>query len=337
LSSISNTPRGFTQHEHLNSVELIHMNGRAFDYNLGRFLSVDPIIQFPTNSQSLNPYSYIMNNPLAGTDPTGFKVDWNGTSCEGLGVDDCRFELASGGWSTALRHYGLSSGRNGAKRQEVRQENKRPEGPNKGSGCDSLSCLVTGTLLSAFGESDRDSGGTSYQCQDNPGLCNRTDKERVEFFAQALNNAADTADKAIIETGKQVGKRAKDPWTYAPMILGGLRAIGRIVFGAKGLRTGTKAINLPSWRKVKIDMGHVLERHRVGGALTGGRDVFPEHLTDRQVERIVRQAYKSGVRAASQGDRVLVVGRAEGYSVEMWINTATNVIETAYPVNFSTR
>ena len=29
-------------------------------------------MQFPANSQSLNPYSYIMNNPLAGTDPTGF-------------------------------------------------------------------------------------------------------------------------------------------------------------------------------------------------------------------------------------------------------------------------
>uniref|UniRef100_UPI0040473E5F RHS repeat-associated core domain-containing protein n=1 Tax=Rheinheimera sp. TaxID=1869214 RepID=UPI0040473E5F len=48
------------------------MNGRAYDYNLGRFLSVDPIIQAPGNSQSLNPYSYIMNNPLAGTDPTGY-------------------------------------------------------------------------------------------------------------------------------------------------------------------------------------------------------------------------------------------------------------------------
>ena len=48
------------------------MNGRAYDYNLGRFLSVDPVIQSPTNSQSLNPYSYIMNNPLAGTDPTGY-------------------------------------------------------------------------------------------------------------------------------------------------------------------------------------------------------------------------------------------------------------------------
>lgn len=66
------TTRGFTDHEHLDKVDLIHMNGRAYDYNLGRFLSVDPIIQSPGNSQSLNPYSYIMNNPLAGTDPSGY-------------------------------------------------------------------------------------------------------------------------------------------------------------------------------------------------------------------------------------------------------------------------
>ncbi|RDX35047.1 hypothetical protein DZA37_01150 [Kangiella sp. HD9-110m-PIT-SAG06] len=48
------------------------MNGRAYDYNLGRFLSVDPFVQSPGNSQSMNPYSYIMNNPLAGTDPSGY-------------------------------------------------------------------------------------------------------------------------------------------------------------------------------------------------------------------------------------------------------------------------
>ena len=64
--------RGFTGHEHLDDVELIHMNGRAFDYNLGRFLSVDPFIVFPKNSQSINAYSYLMNNPLSGTDPSGY-------------------------------------------------------------------------------------------------------------------------------------------------------------------------------------------------------------------------------------------------------------------------
>ena len=50
------------------------MNGRVYDYNLGRFLSVDPFIQAPGNSQSMNPYSYIMNNPLSGTDPSGYEA-----------------------------------------------------------------------------------------------------------------------------------------------------------------------------------------------------------------------------------------------------------------------
>jgi RHS repeat-associated protein len=72
LGSTANTPHGFTGHEHLNSLNLIHMNGRVYDYALGRFTGVDPVIQFPLNSQSLNPYSYILNNPLSGTDPTGY-------------------------------------------------------------------------------------------------------------------------------------------------------------------------------------------------------------------------------------------------------------------------
>jgi hypothetical protein len=62
------------------------MNGRVYDYNLGRFLSVDPFIQAPTNSQSANPYSYIMNNPMAGTDPTGYCAtdDQMGDCVDGL-------------------------------------------------------------------------------------------------------------------------------------------------------------------------------------------------------------------------------------------------------------
>ncbi|MBX3712959.1 MAG: hypothetical protein KF800_13450 [Lysobacter sp.] len=93
LGSVAVTPKGFTQHEHLNQLELIHMNGRVFDYALGRFFSVDPIIQFPLNSQSLNPYSYILNNPLSGTDPTGYACSTGtniktegGPDCESLGV-----------------------------------------------------------------------------------------------------------------------------------------------------------------------------------------------------------------------------------------------------------
>jgi RHS repeat-associated protein len=66
---------GFTHQEMLDNVGLIHMNGRVYDPNLGRFLSVDPVFAFPTNTQSLNPYSYVLNNPLSYTDPTGYTPD----------------------------------------------------------------------------------------------------------------------------------------------------------------------------------------------------------------------------------------------------------------------
>ena len=66
------TDHGFTGHEHVDQHRLIHMNGRAYDPRLGRFLSVDPFISDPANGQALNAYSYIINNPFSGVDPSGF-------------------------------------------------------------------------------------------------------------------------------------------------------------------------------------------------------------------------------------------------------------------------
>lgn len=68
----STTPRGFTDHEHVDNLGVIHMNGRVYDPVLGRFLSPDPIVQSPHDAQSWNRYSYVRNNPLRYTDPSGF-------------------------------------------------------------------------------------------------------------------------------------------------------------------------------------------------------------------------------------------------------------------------
>ncbi len=65
------TTKGFTDHEHLDAVNLIHMNGRVYDPLIGRFLSPDDYVQFPESSQSYNRYTYVLNNPLSYTDPTG--------------------------------------------------------------------------------------------------------------------------------------------------------------------------------------------------------------------------------------------------------------------------
>ncbi len=65
--------RGFTGHEHL-AGGLIHMNGRIYDPVLGRFLSADIVVQFPSAITSYNRYAYVMNNPLAFTDPSGYFI-----------------------------------------------------------------------------------------------------------------------------------------------------------------------------------------------------------------------------------------------------------------------
>lgn len=64
--------RGFTGHEMLDNLNLVHMNGRIYDANLGRFLSADPVVQAPGDLQSYNRYSYVRNNPLTLTDPSGY-------------------------------------------------------------------------------------------------------------------------------------------------------------------------------------------------------------------------------------------------------------------------
>ncbi len=50
------------------------MNGRIYDAKLGRFLQADPFIDQPYNTQGLNRYSYVNNNPLNAIDPSGYGI-----------------------------------------------------------------------------------------------------------------------------------------------------------------------------------------------------------------------------------------------------------------------
>jgi RHS repeat-associated protein len=57
-----------------NTEYLDNMHARTYDPNLGRFLSVDPILNLKStmrSPQAWNRYSHVRNNPLTFTDPTG--------------------------------------------------------------------------------------------------------------------------------------------------------------------------------------------------------------------------------------------------------------------------
>jgi len=65
----------FTGHER----DLLASNPNTLDYmharydmaTMGRFLSIDPVLGIPNKPQSWNRYSYVQNNPMNRTDPTG--------------------------------------------------------------------------------------------------------------------------------------------------------------------------------------------------------------------------------------------------------------------------
>ncbi|MDD3592458.1 MAG: FG-GAP-like repeat-containing protein [Sulfurovum sp.] len=75
LDRVIETTRAYTGHEQVAEVPgLIHMNARVYDSDIGRFLSADTIIQNPYDSQYFNRYSYVRNNPVNYTDPTGHET-----------------------------------------------------------------------------------------------------------------------------------------------------------------------------------------------------------------------------------------------------------------------
>jgi RHS repeat-associated protein len=70
LFDTSTTTQGYTGHEQLDGVGLVHMGARLYDPELGRFIQADDFVE-PEATQGLNRYSYVLNNPLSATDPTG--------------------------------------------------------------------------------------------------------------------------------------------------------------------------------------------------------------------------------------------------------------------------
>jgi len=63
--------RGYTHHEHMSQYRLINMNGRVYDQILGQFIQPDNNVQLADHTLGYNRYSYVFNNPLSYTDPSG--------------------------------------------------------------------------------------------------------------------------------------------------------------------------------------------------------------------------------------------------------------------------
>jgi len=98
----ANVPQKFTG-KRLDPTGLYFYEARYYDPSLGRFITADPTIQRPGDPQDLNRYSYVRNNPVKYTDPSGhgwFKK-FGAAILQTLGVLAAPFTAGASLWLTA--------------------------------------------------------------------------------------------------------------------------------------------------------------------------------------------------------------------------------------------
>ena len=70
------TDKRFTGKTYDDSSGLHYYGARYYDSELGRFITADTVVPYVFDPQSFNRYSYVRNNPLVFTDPSGNKFQW---------------------------------------------------------------------------------------------------------------------------------------------------------------------------------------------------------------------------------------------------------------------
>lgn len=215
----ANSNRGFTGHEELDEVGLVHMNGRVYDPSIGRFVSADPYIPSPNNPQSYNRYAYVNNNPLSLTDPTGYaETGASGTNqASGNAVD------ATDSPSTDTS----TSGKNDATGKGV--DNIDTQGRNTMIGNDS----TTGASPDGDAATDEDYRNTIQR-----GLGPTRD---IKAINGAGLQAADEATNAAGPIAKEAAKQGLLIWLTDGLAAGASRLKGIFGFGRKAMEAGGDA------------------------------------------------------------------------------------------------
>ena len=145
------------------------------------------------------------------------------------------------------------------------------------------------------------------------------------MFAYCLNNPIGYSDSSgYIPTWG-------DPASLQDCATGGGVIIGYALLSKFNTK---KPINLPSRKKVKLDMDHISSGHMPNGNRNpDGRKTVFWGLTTNQVIKAIYEAYETSSKLRTQGERIMLIGYSSSYNltIELWLNTITKYIETAYP------
>jgi RHS repeat-associated protein len=165
----------------LDNLSLTHMNGRIYDQELGRFLSADPFIP-SILTQDFNRYSYVANNPLSLTDPSGF-TPRIGTPKRVDGDDDMMSPQEELAWGRAAlagqwRWGGFGGPRMGSFSGMGWFQYTRMQGYRNSDGAQQIAGFA-GDRLGAQPSTDREPGGSQIIIQNEDGT------ETVRFTGES--------------------------------------------------------------------------------------------------------------------------------------------------------
>jgi len=320
--------RGFTDHEHLDSVGLIHMGGRIYDPVLGRFMSPDPFVQAPSNSQSYNRYSYVFNNPLSFVDPTGYVGELSKEMEEVEVLGDISTLGGGEGFSLSLS-IGSGGGWVSIGNFSFNTDHFTAIDP----GLLMSQTPVVGASNSTVGDSSSSSGGSGLNDLPGPNY-------GVVLVGRGVAQEGDVpcADCPFTPTpsdtfGENVVDGFAELWRLSQGIPVEGSAVAGVKFGAVILGVGRK-VNTPAWKSVAINMDEVISGHMIGGrrlAPGNNKSLFPSNMNSAQVESAIRNAFRYGTSVRHQGERIFMTGPFGKGRIDMWYNKTTKVIETAYP------
>ncbi|TFH93132.1 type IV secretion protein Rhs [Vibrio ouci] len=193
------TNRGYTGHEEIVEVGLVHMNGRVYDQELGRFISPDPFVQAPYVTNSFNRYAYVMNNPLKYTDPTGYLWDSVKSAARSVGRAISR-------GARAVRDFFRGSSNKGSSRNGG-SDNKQPQNNLEGEGIGFTVDYIGRAIGGIFGGAgntvadQKKMGALTAQAQCRRGQCGMKQRRAI---GEALDDPAVSISRKTWERWDQM-------------------------------------------------------------------------------------------------------------------------------------
>jgi len=170
----------------------VDYNARLYDPTLGRFLSVDPLIGHPGSTQSINPYSYVENNPLNKVDPTGEAIAGMGP-CGVLG-DECTIGGVDIQGATQPAQQGGSKGTGG---QPLPAEHQSPLAATSGNTNPNDHTTLNNTQKDP-NDGIAGSPSTSHSMQDVKSLLSEKSINMIEQQAKKFGYKASDFEKTIV-------------------------------------------------------------------------------------------------------------------------------------------